>query len=240
MSVRAIIPKEASMKKIIGILVIGFVALGTVSAKKWTNNVGFGFSMPISTIGVDEKDSDDISQIGYGIDMFYVGVHEDGFTTKANVDLGIATTKDISLQDNETNAGIFYNADLGVGWSFIHTEKMMLSLTGMLGLDIGGYEDSAEDVSYDGNDCDSFKKTIAFAEFNVGGDLFFSYRIKEHFGFFANFSARYLVAGGINDKIEWTYKDSDGRKHTESSEGDGTTLLGKFRIQPTLGVVWNF
>ena len=228
------------MKKIFIILAVGFLAMNGAFAKKWTNNVGFGFTVPISEIGVDEKGADDIAQIGYGLDLFYLGVHENGFTAKANIDFGVATTKDISLQDNETNVGVFYNIDLGAGWSFVHTEKITLALTGMMGLDMGLYTDSAEDVTYDGQNCDSLYKTIAFAEFNIGGDLFFAYRIKEHFGFFANFSARYLVAGGGIDKIEWSYKDSSGRKHKESLEDDDTSLLGKFRIQPTIGVVWNF
>lgn len=228
------------MKKIFAIFAISAIALTSASAKKWTNNVGVGFTMPISQIGVDEKGADDVFQIGYGIEATYFGVHENGFTAKADLSGGLLTTKDISIQGDKTNLGGFYNIALGAGYSFVNTEKLTFGLTGMLGFDLATYSDSEDDITYDEKKCESVDYTLSYGIFSVGADLFVSYRIKEHFGFFANLSARYLAVGGTTDKIEWTWKDSDGRKRKDSSEGDGSDLAGKFRIQPTIGVVWNF
>ncbi len=228
------------MKKIFAIFALSALALASACAKKWTNNVGVGFTLPISQIGVDESGADDVFQIGYGIEGTYVGIHESGFTAKADLGAGLATSKDISIQGDKTNLGGFYNIALGAGYSFVNTEKLTFGLTGMLGFDLATYSDSEDDITYDEKKCESVDHTLSYGIFSVGADLFVSYRIKEHFGFFANLSARYLAVGGTTDEIEWTWKDSNGRKRKDSSEGDGSDLAGKFRIQPTIGVVWNF
>ena len=228
------------MKKILSVFAICLFALNGIQAKKWMNNIGVGLTIPISQIGIDEKSSDDIFQVGYGIGGTYVGIHENGFTAKANIDIGAATTKDISLQGDETNVGIFYNFDFGVGYSFIHTEKITFSLTGMAGLDMETYFDSEDDVSYDEKDCESVDRTFSLAELNIGADLFFAYHIKEHFGFFANLSTRYLIVGSSKENIEWSWKSKTGGTRKESEDKDGPDLAGKFRIQPTIGVIWNF
>lgn len=232
------------MKKIFAFLLVGFLAIGGASAKKWTNNVGFGFALPVSQIGADESGADDIMQVGYGLEATYVGVHEGGFTAKADVSAGLATSKDIALQDSDTNLGYFSNFSLGVGWSFVRTEKFTLSATGMVGFDIYSFFDSKDiDETDEANKrkYEELDTTFSMGLFSVGADLFASYRTGEHFGFFANVSARYLVAGGSTFDSEWTYKDTEsGYRKTESGTKDGPDLLGKFRIQPTVGVVWNF
>ena len=209
-------------------------------AKTWTNNIGAGFSLPISQFGVDKSGADDIFQLGYGIEATYLGFHENGFTVKADVSGGLATSKDISIQDHSTNLGVFYNFAVGAGYSFVRTQKFTLSATAMLGLDAASYSNSEDDIQYDGKDCENVSRNLTYTMFSAGADLFASYKIKEHFGVFANISARYLVAGGTSQNVDWTWKDESGLKRKESAEGDGPDLKGKFRVQPTIGVVWNF
>ena len=229
------------MKKIFTILVLGTVISGGAFAKKWTNNVGIGFTLPISQFSADESGADDIMQVGYGLEATYVGIHQSGFTVKADVSGGLATSNDIKLQDDDTNLGYFSNISLGAGWTFVRTEKFTFSATGMLGFDFASFIDSNDlDEEVDGKTYETLDTTFSFGMFSVGADLFASYRLTEHFGLFANVSARYLVTGGSTLESEWTYKDSKGYRKTESGTKDGPDLKGNFCVQPTIGVIWNF
>ena len=231
------------MKKIVIALLAATMALSGASAKKWTNNVGFGFTLPISQIGVDKSGVDDIFQIGYGLEGTYVGIHERGFTVKADLGAGLTASDDVALQGSDSNLGIFYNVAVGAGWTFVHTEKFTLSATGMLGCDVSVFFDSEDDVPAIGETFSTYESVdqiCGLAMISAGADVFASYRIKEHFGVFANLSARYLIVGGSSYGTEYTYKKKNGHTATERDSSDGPDLAGKFRIQPTIGIIWNF
>ena len=216
------------MKKLVLILLMGTFILGGVSAKTWTSNAGFGLTVPISTLSV--KDGDDINQTGFGLSGFYLGYHEKGFTIKAEETVAGVSSKDVADDDK---IGAYGNFDIGAGYTFQLSEKFILSALGMLGIDFSVYtDDDSKNNTYS-----SYKETLVFASFNVGADLYAAYRLKDHFGLFANVGVRYLAGGASGYSIEYKIKGSD-TTHTDSdSEGN---LSGKFRVQPTIGVVWNF
>ena len=77
-----------------------FIALSllgiNVFAKSWESNVCAGFTVPVSRIGVDQKGADDITQLSFGLEGFYLGRHENGFTVKG--DYAIPLSAAISLK----------------------------------------------------------------------------------------------------------------------------------------------
>ena len=221
------------MKKIILGAAVALLMSASLFAKTWTNNIGVGFSVPISSIGVDEDGADDIFQVGYGVQGFYTGFHQNGFTVKASESVGVATSKDIGIQDSDTNVGVFSNLEIGAGYSFIRTEKVTLSALGMLGLDISVYSDSGE-TTHKGEKWD-YTNSVGTAIFSAGADLQAIFRFKPNFGMFCNVAGRYLVAGGTFGEVE--YKKGSKKETESNSEGN---LRGKFRIQPSIGVVWTF
>ena len=111
------------MKKIFTVLVLAAFALSGASAKKWTNNIGVGFTLPISTIGVDEKDADDISQIGYGVfgnlELRYLVAGASKESIEGKVKSGNKTTTITDSSDGPDLAGKFcIQPTIGVVWNF--------------------------------------------------------------------------------------------------------------------------
>lgn len=229
------------MKKLLSVFLLGVLLLGSASAKKWTNEVGVGFTVPVSVFGVDESGADDITQTGYGAAGTYLGFMDNGFAAKADYSIGLATTKDVDLQDSSTNLGVFLNLALGAGYKFTVTENFSLAFTGMLGLDLSVYPYAEEDVAYPHADDlkADLQEDYTYVLFSLGTDIYASYRVREHFGFFANIELRYLVAGGQSDTKVYAYKEG-GADTTTTNILEGSDLAGKFRIQPTIGVVWKF
>ena len=119
--------------------------------------------------------------------------------------------------------------------------SVALSATGMLGFDKTSYSDSIDNIKDPSRDItyDTIEETYTMTIVNAGADLFVSYRLMEHFGLFANVAARYLIKGeAIIDK-EASYKE--GRiTRTDKFTYDLSDLQGKFKIQPTIGVIWRF
>lgn len=231
------------MKKILSVLAIALMSTA-LFAKTWTNNAGFGFTLPISSITSDNEDVNDFFQIGYGIQGFYLGYHENGFTVKAAESAGLATSKDFYFPDNDTHFGVFNNIEVGLGYTFIKNNRVTLSLLGMLGLDLSVYSDSEDDTDVLAADNSTTVKgdytiSIGTALFSVGGDLFVSCKLKPNLGLFCNISGRYLVAGKAFGEQETKYKTGDKTITSKEDFGD-RDLNGKFRIQPTIGLVWTF
>lgn len=229
------------MKKLLVTLVFSFVLAGAF-ARTWENDAGVGFSLPVSVIGVDEKGADDIKQIAFGTEGFYLGHHENGFTVKADYAIALTTTKDIHIQDHQTNAGFLTNMGFGVGYSFMPGDNFLISLTGMFGADVSIFKDSDDDVDYDYEDVRGKKadydRTFSMVTVNVGADLFMRYKVGDHFGFFANFSGRYIIGGWGEDETAYTY--DAGRRDRTDKKVDDIDFLGYFRVQPTIGVCWTF
>jgi hypothetical protein len=214
------------MKKLIMTILAGTLLITGLSAKTWTNNIGLGLTVPLS--GTKVKDGNDIFQVGYGVKGSYLGFHENGFTVRAEETLAIATSKDIKVQTEDTNIGIIGISDIGLGYSFVRTEKATVSLLGMLGLDLSVYEGSVTTFGT------TVKNTCVPVLFNLGADIYAAYYVKENFGIFADVSARWLVGGA------YLLNTSTERGSSTISTTNTSDLQGKFRIQPSFGIVWNF
>ena len=220
-----------------------FIALGLSCgfAKTWTNNIGVGVSVPFSKIEFEEKDNikpDDISQMGFAIESTYLGYHENGFTAKADYAFGVFTTDDVNIQGDTKNVGIGGNVDIGAGYSFIRNEKFTLATTLMFGLSLYSYFDHGTSDK-DTVDEKEYDTVMALCTLDLGADIFASYRLSEHFGLFANLGIRYYPVGVSGSQTDYEWKEGS-TKYTKSDESDNYTLSGKYKIAPTLGVVWNF
>lgn len=225
------------MKKIIFITLFSmFICPLTFAQKTWTNNIGVGFTLPVSKTGVDEEGADNIQRIGYGLEGTYIGYHKNGFTAKANVSVGLDTTQDFDIQGKDTNFGVFNNTALGVGWSFVRTDKCLFGVAAMLAIDLASYYYEDDEIIDSGKH--DYKNEVIFATFSAGADIFASYSFKKDFGFFANVEVRYLVAGVAKiDRTDKYEKDNVTYSGTTTINND---LKGKVLVQPTLGVMWKF
>jgi len=210
------------MKKIIT-LVLALAMVSTAAfAKKWTNNIGLGFDMAFSSLEFDEDsyDIEPINENGFGLSVTYVGFHQNGFCVKADESIGVVNGK----QDGESVTGSYNNLTFGAGWALVHDEKVTFTVTGMLGFDLSTYE---EEEKYLGV---TTEYTHTFLSFSIGADAFFSYRLKENFGLFANLGIYFLPAGSAE-------MESKTDNVTTTNDYD---LNGKYRVSPSFGIAWNF
>lgn len=229
------------MKKKIFIAALVWAALsGSAFAKKWTNNIGVGASLPVSSVGVDKKGVDDIDQIGYGVEGVYMGLHENGFTAKASISIGVMTSRDVSVQqERKTNIGVFENISLGAGYSFVSTERFLLGALGVVGIELGQYSVEEDDVAVNGGAAtgDS-KNSLSLVTASMGAELFAVCRLTVRFGLFAGLNARWILGGTASSENQEEWRE--GGKKWISTDSDDTNLLGKSIVQPTVGVIWTF
>jgi hypothetical protein len=228
------------MRKSLFFLLISLAFTNLLTAKTWTNNIGTGATVSVLSLGTDENTMGikNTNQVGYGLEGTYVGLHENGLTAKVNVSFGLATSKDISIQQNKhTNLGVFENVALGLGYAFIKNENFLFAVTGMVGIELGQYSVESDDEDYNGVTYSNLKKSLSLASCSLGADIFGIYRLTEYFGIFGNLAARYVIAG--NAKLESQYsgtkKNSDNITVSRNSD-----LKGNFVVQPTVGVIWTF
>lgn len=220
------------MKKIIGVLAIALVATG-LFAKTWTNNVGVGFALPFNGFQVDASNSKDLSpQISYDIQGMYLGYHENGFTVRGSLDLGVGTVKDFwydtAKKEYEYGIGVDLREQIGVGYSFIRSEKFVLALTAGIGLK----ETIIPRTETVGNVTTDTTGTIFL--FDLGGDLTALVRFSERFGMFFNVHAGFVPFGKF-----YTSSETKVGSTTTTTDKD-YNLKTTYIIAPSLGFAWSF
>lgn len=217
------------MKKLIVIAAALAVVSSSAFAKKWTNNIGIGLDVPFSQLETkDEGKTNTLKQTGFTFDATYLGIHENGFCAKADYYVGAYNTKDLSQKD-ESMVGIFNSIAVGAGWALVNDSKKVVTLTGMIGVDVTTYSEDETVGEYE------IESEYTFVSLAVGADLFASYRFKEHFGVYANLGVYYLPTGSISGEIRTKHGN-----YTETYKLDDSDLTGKYRISPSIGIVWNF
>ena len=188
---------------------------GTVFAKSWTNNIGVGASIPSLQVKADVDGSEAVKMAGFAFDATYLGIAANGFAVKAVYDVGALSCEDVSVYD-DTLVGTYTNFTFGAGFAPVNDDTWTVSVTGMLGFDFVSFEEDVGSVT---------RTTEAFT-FSLGADLYASYKLKEHFGFYADLGIYYLPSG--TTKVEVGSADFEN------------DLKGKYRVSPTLGVCWKF
>ena len=224
------------MKKIIGIAVALLMTTG-LFAKTWTNNIGVGFTVPITMVEAKKDifpDGDSLSAkrtfTSYGVQGMYLGYHENGFTVKGAFDLTFGSWEK-AYEDSDgwqDVVNICLSETLGVGYSFVHSDSVVLAATAGIGLSsaIAPYKYTVITEEHD--------VTLTSTTFNLGADLTGIIRTSPKFGFYGSIYVGWIPFGTakIEDKVEIG--------NTSTTNTDSWDLKGNMFIAPTIGVVWTF
>ena len=191
------------MKKIIALVAAAALSATAAFAEK-TIHIGVqfpfsdlsasGFADPAEIDGntiVADGVGGDFSTSGAGGSFGYTYVADSGFTSKFRVGLAGISTSDIKTISGKNLAGLELDLGLGFGGSFIHNERMTLSLTGDLGLRMRyfSWTDSYE-ISGDDYDVDM---EILSPVFFIGPELSYTFRFGEHVGMFVSLGYFYNI-----------------------------------------------
>lgn len=232
------------MKKIIIGAAIALVMSTSLFANTWTNNIGLGFSVPITMLKAKDSifndtltsTTDKKTEVAFDIQGMYLGYHQNGFTVKGALSLGIGTISDLYEDSGSLERGIGVNIveTLGIGYSFIRSDKAVLALTAGIGLQEGIYPRKVKLI----NSSEEHDVTDTFFTFNLGADLTAVIRSSEKFGFYASLYAGWIPTGFVKreDKVEKTVNGTT----TSTTESFTKDLDGTFFFAPTIGVVWTF
>ncbi|WP_191014525.1 hypothetical protein [Treponema zioleckii] len=137
------------MKRIISFLISFTLILAGISAEKWKNKIGLGFTLPLSSLEFDEENTDSVFTKGFGANGFFLGVKDNGFSLKAGFSLGVSSSDDININGKLIDTGFFYDVAFGAGYTFVKTENLTVSLLGMLGFDVTIFNSTDNDVIED-------------------------------------------------------------------------------------------
>ncbi|MBB5219075.1 hypothetical protein DYE49_11410 [Treponema rectale] len=207
------------MKKIISMVA---AALISVTAAFAENTFHLGAYFPIYSFEVDDTD---ISSTIYGASFDYIHVAESGYTWKIGLECGKASTSDLkSVVKGEDLTGFDFEMEVGFGASFIHNEKMTLSLTGNLGFRVEVL--SAEESIPGDTISTTYGETILFG----GPQISFTYRFNPHVGLFADLGLFYNSGAVVADI------DSDNGSIT----GNNDEKVSGYSCVPKLGVAFTF
>lgn len=221
------------MKKLLISVALICLSVSAVSAKKWTNNIASGITYQNSYLGY--KDADVYQKSG-GLQLSYIGVHENGFTAKAAFNVGLAFSNDIDLQEADLNIGAYASYILGAGYSFIDGDNALMGFTANVGLDT--YEYTFTDSIYSGGVRTKRESELSTIMVSLGLDLFVRVKSSEHFGYYASVGVRYLPAGFVTSTYE--EETGTGSSAVKNEYSDEDTLSGKYLIEPAIGIVWTF
>ena len=227
------------MKRIISFLISFTLILAGISAEKWKNKIGLGFTLPLSSLEFDEENTDSVFTKGFGANGFFLGVKDNGFSLKAGFSLGVSSSDDININGKLIDTGFFYDVAFGAGYTFVKTENLTVSLLGMLGFDVTIFNSTDNDVIEDSKNYKKIETQYSMGTLDVGLDLFLSYKVLTHFGFYTNLGLRYIPKGSSAFEKKWTF-DEDGYEKTYSCKIEASDLKGKFRFLPAIGIMWNF
>ena len=221
-----------AMKKIIALVAASVLASATVFAE---NTFHIGAYFPISPLTASDCEYDnDIKTSGFGGGFDFTHVADGGFTFKVGLDVGHVSTSDVkSVIEQKDLGGVDVALGFGFGGSFIHNERMTLSLTGDFGFRMQYLsETDTIDLHYASGDVDT--SVLSFL-FYIGPEISYTFRFNDHVGLFANFGIFYNVGLANNDvSISGSYS---GDKYNFGDAGD-TYFAKGFTFQPKIGVAF--
>ena len=220
------------MKKLIALVAAALLSASAVFAE---NTFHIGTYFPISPLTISDGDYDaDFSTSGFGGGFDFTHVADGGFTFKVGLDFGYVSTDDVksALKGNDLS-GLDFALGFGLGGSFIHDERMTLSLTGTFGLR-GQYlwETDSIDLYYATADVDT--SVFGFL-FYIGPEISYTFRFNDHVGLFANFGIFYNVGVATYDVSTSSYSGSGSDKEYNYDNG---YFASGFTFQPKIGVAF--
>ena len=219
------------MKKIIAILVTALLTTGLFANEK--NFIGFwglGFSTPIYNQKIKGDGSRTLDNILFNINVLAINKNN-GFTAKANLGIGYATTNDITLFDNTRKHGLSTAVELGLGYSFIREEDRVFSL--LLTLDINDYHFFG-DKDYICNDMKLSESNVTGNSGGIGLEGLFIKNLSGNLYFYGGLDARLIFDG--NEEVQYKKEDGDLTYKFSASRD----VKYGFGVTPKFGFTWKF
>ncbi|HBB13891.1 MAG TPA: hypothetical protein DCZ76_06385 [Treponema sp.] len=210
------------MKKLLLALVAALL-----SASVFAGEFHLGTYFPVTKLDVDFDDGkEDFDASGFGIKFDYTHITDSNFTWKVGTAIGYTRSSDII--DGEKKGGLDYDVGGGLGWTFINTPNMTLSLTGNIGSHMLYF--SASDSEYESGVKISYDAKFTSYLLYIGPEVSFTYRFTDKLGAYAGLGLYYSFGTTSVD-----YKVSGGG--ISYSDNDSYTTTG-FIYMPSLGVSW--
>ena len=206
------------MKKLIILCAVIFLQNAVTFAE---NTLHLGLYFPITNLNFDEYK---ISSTPVAGSLDYTHVAEKGFTWKIGLGFGLGETSNIKASDGANFPWLDFDLGAGFGYSFVHTEKLTLSLLGDIGLRIQGGESEEHSMF----SLSSTKISIMPILYYIGPEVSLTYRLTKNFGLFANCGIFY-VAGTTRE----TCKENGQTSMDKSFSTTGFIVQPKFGISLT-------
>lgn len=207
-------------------LLVAF-AVALLSASVFAGEFHLGTYFPMTKLDVDFDDgNEDFDASGFGIKFDYTHITDSNFTWKVGTAIGYTRSSDII--DGEKKGGLDYDVGGGLGWTFINTPNMTLSLTGNIGSHMLYF--SASDSEYESGVKISYDANFTSYLLYIGPEVSFTYRFTDKLGAYAGLGLYYSFGTTSVD-----YKVSGGG--ISYSDNDSYTTTG-FIYMPSLGVSW--
>lgn len=203
------------------------LAAALLSASVFAGEFHLGTYFPVTKLDVDFDDGkEDFDASGFGIKFDYTHITDSNFTWKVGTAIGYTRSSDII--DGEKKGGLDYDVGGGLGWTFINTPNMTLSLTGNIGSHMLYF--SASDSEYESGVKISYDAKFTSYLLYIGPEVSFTYRFTDKLGAYAGLGLYYSFGTTSVD-----YKVSGGG--ISYSDNDSYTTTG-FIYMPSLGVSW--
>lgn len=193
------------MKKLLTLVAAAVFSVSAVFAESAFH---IGAAIPVDALSVNDHS---FTVTGFDFTADFTHIADAGFTWKIGFDAGSARAEMEGFKSYDLDGGNFA-MDAGFGWSFIHNEKMTLSLTGDIGFDIFS-------ASYNSN-----LETFTFL-FYIGPEVSFTFKFLSHLGVFANVGL-YYATGSTGMR----YPTGSSSNTTDTYDASGIIFKPKFGI----------
>ncbi len=232
------------MKKII-LAVLLSLASFMAFAGDWQSTIGTGISFTDEELNQKFKLFDNAYYLDLGgfwqadidYDLTYLLVNKEfGLSFKADAGIGLAIMESI-LSESGYDKGFHLSGDIGVGYSFLRSDRATLGLFAVFGMNYATYKTSAEGSLSLPNGTEeklTWDLETSLMHYSVGADLTGVFRFTKHLGLFGSFGARWVMGGKI--KVSSTAKLA-GLSESANLSWD---INGKYLLTPKLGISWTF
>ncbi len=219
------------MKKLC-IMALFAMVMGSAFAE-WKSAGGVSLSVPFTHFDTDAFGT--VNQTAVGLTGSYLGYAQNGFTVKGALSAGAAFTGDVPLgTDSGSKGGMYADISLGAGYSFIRSEKWLLSATGLFALSFSRYTQKSKTVT----DAQLGKAervySAALCNLAFGADITAAHRIGNKMSICAGIQFRY-IPGGTTFQSVLNGKDDYARIDLHTDD-----IFTSFQIAPSIGLMWSF
>lgn len=209
-------------------LFIGILLLASFFAsarpREWINYGGIGFRIPTS-MAVDADGNYDYSKqfnLQTGGELLYAGVHENGFTIKAVLDVNY-TRSDKKNVNDENLSGLNINFLAGAGYAPIHNDKIFIGVFGTFGVDYDYFE-------YKTDTSPSFTKREIYNAAVIGLNSMTIFTPVKTFSVYGSIFVGCNLPGKFRTESDWNF--------TLTTDKDDTKVA--FKFIPSIGICWKF